>query len=868
MISYRLFRLILLIFVLLMGMACQFMGSKTDNDNDVTSISDKNNLSELTPSVASQTKLSVGSEERPVSLNQDEAISLETKEVLIEWLQHVGMEREPTEVQRILLDAGWIAEAQDWQQVELDGDAQAEGVLTLIEKPTVEFDDRLSWRSVLIIDDELMTFEGFSERQTLYRVLSTDDLTGDELADIVVESATYGANYYPLTYHVLSAHHGSLQSIVQPPPNVNDSYSFEEGQFIAMGVDVWEDAHFLDVTQDGLQDIVLRGIAGGGAGGGISRSYQAVWAWDGEAMTLADVAWQANKYRFHKLYNAYEAFEKGDDKTAYLLYHHVLFDELLSDEVSSSCIYDQENERCTREPWAAPQELYEINRQLAAFHLTLLALLRAEREGNKKTWRGEAKYWRDWLHQYYPNAPLSEASEVLLAEWDATEDLTGSCQAVRAYLDQENEQNEQDGQDQQDKAVLGPLINMGYNNPSLTIEQLCIIPPQKSEPTTEKSALVSELEEIILPTLLSGTPQQGYMAGNEQLNIMPLQVDKQQAPLWAVFTTGSVGDYPTLEHMLAIYTRDDEGWQDVASVTFSEPNYIDTSSIRQIQVSPDYIWLELYGGVGGNSSQYKVLRFDGEQLHVEIDHFSSRHGGFDLSPIDLDEDGMLELILEPLQNYVFCQRECDVRYYKYLVLRWNGDAFAEVPLTTLHPSTPAALRDLNDRAVELAKAGLWKDALTTIREARAIDYTARNPYVTWNELLINLHAEAMFRHSLDNRANNYPLLANILYGDYDNALHMMRRYPVEKLFDPKCPLISNTLVQGWQEELNDWIKKTTEKALAVQPDLAAAYFLRAWSSYLLDPSNKEILLDLERAVELAPNEALFMKGLEYLKLMK
>jgi len=347
---------------------------------------------------------------------------------------------------------------------------------------------------------------------------------------------------------VLSAHHGTLQSIVQSPPNVNESYSFDEGHFIAMGVDLWEDAQFVDVTQDGLQDIVLRGIGGGGVGGGVSRRYQAVWAWDGEAITLVDVAWQGNKYRFHRLYNANDAFEKADDETAYLLYHHVLFDELLSDDVSSSCAYDQEDQekqRCKREPWAAPQELYESNRQVAAFRLTLLALLRAEREGNSKTWHGEAKYWRDWLHQYYPNVPLSEASDLLLAEWDATEDLTRSCQAVRAYLDEENEQ---DRQDQQDEEVLGPLIDMGYNNPSFTIEQLCIVPEQISQSTAEKSALVGELEEIILPTLLSGSAQQGYIAGNEQLNIMPLQVDRQQPPLWAVFTTGSVGDYPTPPH--------------------------------------------------------------------------------------------------------------------------------------------------------------------------------------------------------------------------------------------------------------------------------------------------------------------------------
>ncbi len=864
MIWYKFFKLGLVVFLFLAGVACQFVaGEANDKAADVP---DESKLSPVRPSsVKVRENVSLVTEEPSVVPSGGKPVLLETKEDLIRWLGDVGVKHNPVHVQNLLLETGWIAQAKDWQLLDLDGDEQLEGVLTLIEKPEVEFEPQLLWSSVLLFDDEVTSFEGFTERETLYRVLSTSDLTGDQLPDIVVESATYGANYYPLTYHVLSTHHGVLQDIVRPPPDVNESYSSDEGLFISMSVELWEDAKFVDMTEDGLQDIVLKGIGGGGVGGGVSRSYQAVWGWDGEAITLTDVEWQADRYRFHRLYKANEAFEQGDDKTAYQFYHHVLFDELLSDDVSASCLYDKESETCKREPWTEPQTLYETNRQVAAFHLTLLALLRAEREGNTKTWRSEATYWRDWLQQHYPDTPLSQASHVLLSEWDATEDLSKSCQAVRTHLYEEYERDEK---------VFGALTNMGYNNPALTIEQLCIIPPQTDDVKNEKSTIVSELESIILPTLLSASPKQGYIAGNEHLNIIPLvgkdtnNANNEERPLWAVFTTGSVSDYPTMEHMLAIYTRRNDKWEEITSITFSEPTYLEASSVRQIQVTPDEIWLELFGGVGSDSSQYKVLRFDGQQLHVEIDHLRSRHGGFDLSPIDLDGDGMLELILEPLENYVFCRRECDVRYYKFLVLRWNGEAFSEIPLTTLQSSAPTELRDVNDHAVALAKAGLWKDALKTIREARAIDYTGDNAYVTWNELIIALHAEAMFRHTLDNGPNNYPLLANILYGDYDNALNMMQRFSLEKLFNVECPLIINTFVQGWQKELNSWIMKTTEKAFSMQPDLAAAYFLRAWSTYLIDPKSKEVLLDLEKAVELDPNERLFINALEYLKSQK
>jgi len=160
----------MIIFLLQMVIACQHIPRSGDDTATITP--PESSVSHLTSSATESRESAPATQENAVLLSRHEPISLETKEALIEWLLHVGRERKPTEVQRVLLNAGWIAKAEDWQQVDLDGDAQPEGVLTLIEQPTVEFDDTLPWSSVLIIDDELTTFEGFSERQALYRVLS------------------------------------------------------------------------------------------------------------------------------------------------------------------------------------------------------------------------------------------------------------------------------------------------------------------------------------------------------------------------------------------------------------------------------------------------------------------------------------------------------------------------------------------------------------------------------------------------------------------------------------------------------------------------------------------------------------------------
>jgi len=39
--------------------------------------------------------------------------------------------------------------------------------------------------------------------------------------------------------------------------------------------------------------------------------------------------------------------------------------------------------------------------------------------------------------------------------------------------------------------------------------------------------------------------------------------------------------------------------------------------------------------------------------------------------------------------------------------------------------------------------------------------------------------------------------------------------------------------------------------------LAEAYFMRVWATYLVNPDSPEVLDDIERAAQLAPDEPLF-----------
>jgi hypothetical protein len=115
---------------------------------------------------------------------------------------------------------------------------------------------------------------------------------------------------------------------------------------------------------------------------------------------------------------------------------------------------------------------------------------------------------------------------------------------------------------------------------------------------------------------------------------------------------------------------------------------------------------------------------------------------------------------------------------------------------------------VNNRAVQLAQAGLWQEAETTINQALALDN--QEPIVGWNARLITLHAETL---RADLALSGYPLLSHIFYGDYAAALALLRPYPPAQLFSSQSPLIIGTMAEDYQADLANWITRSTELAL-------------------------------------------------------
>jgi hypothetical protein len=171
---------------------------------------------------------------------------------------------------------------------------------------------------------------------------------------------------------------------------------------------------------------------------------------------------------------------------------------------------------------------------------------------------------------------------------------------------------------------------------------------------------------------------------------------------------------------------------------------------------------------------------------------------------------------------------------------------------------------MNNHAVELARAGLWKDAQAVI--GQALPAEAEDPdaeeTVVWNRALIGLYAGFLAEQVGE---GVYPLLENAFYGDYDAALDAMRPYSPEEIWGPETPLVVGTVAEGWEFELSTWISRTTNLALRARPELAGALFLRGWGAHLGTPGNEQTVSDVERAAELVPTDPVFAKSAAYLQ---
>lgn len=380
-------------------------------------------------------------------------------------------------------------------------------------------------------------------------------------------------------------------------------------------------------------------------------------------------------------------------------------------------------------------------------------------------------------------------------------------------------------------------------------------------PTTSKGQV-----EALLYESLDVTKPATDSIGLEGAYAFQLETTANQE-LWLAHTIGIRNFDPLQNHVLAIYEKSGESWKEVTRIELAmrdnpedpgvSPDYLGEGGVTQIQVEPSHLWIQVEGGAGAHSGVYGLFSFDGTAFQEEVSSFSSSPG-IGRSE-DLNDDGLAEVLLDASDPYVFCYA-CGVRLVNWAIERWDGTQMISVTLSALSDSAPAEVSAFNQALIDLTQAGLWKDVLATLDEAASFSYT--EPALEWNLIYARLNAEA--RQDAAANQSAYPLLSHLFYGDYDAVMELLRGAGADGLFTEQSPLVVGTPAEGWVPTLADWIVNTVDPALALKPDLAAAYFLRGWAAYLREYDTAAALPDVQKAAALAPDEALFSQSVELL----
>lgn len=370
--------------------------------------------------------------------------------------------------------------------------------------------------------------------------------------------------------------------------------------------------------------------------------------------------------------------------------------------------------------------------------------------------------------------------------------------------------------------------------------------PVPAPPDTE--ALVARFVQALGITI---QPDSGSWEG---VRVLELQDPAAAPPVWAAYTYGFRSFDPLQNHAVGLFTWQGDDWAELGRVELECPDYLNENAVRQVFLEPSAIWLTVEGGAGAHSGCFHLLRWDGASFQTVVSGFNSSPDAGQL--VDVDGDGRSEVLLNVTDPYVFCYA-CGVRLYSVRIFRWTGAALEEATLQELPEDADPSLRALNNRAVALAQANLLLDAAAVIADAR--NQAPDNEIVYWNDQWIRLHLNGRLE-----AAKVYPLLGQIFYGDWAGAVSTMRGFTPEQIFSRESPLIVDTVAAEWEDALSEWIITFADDALAVKPELAPAYFLRGWATYLVAPDDPQVRADIVQAASLAPGDPLYAASLEFL----
>lgn len=380
-------------------------------------------------------------------------------------------------------------------------------------------------------------------------------------------------------------------------------------------------------------------------------------------------------------------------------------------------------------------------------------------------------------------------------------------------------------------------------------------------PTLEE--LADELRGIVQAEIREEFPEFPG-AESQPVHVLPLELPDVTGAYWWAITDGpqpvkviAGNEVVNFFHFVAVFMRSDDGeWREVDRLEIeSAPQRTHVEVLTTGWEAPGgeaLAWIAVRGGTGAHAGTLDVIGFDGKALRTALSAITQRQYLSEFP--DLDGDGLLEVVLNDSDPYVFCFA-CATELKRVALYRWTGEQLARVELRAPDPSDEQV-----ERAVALAKADLWREAAAAAVDAsRALPESAE---VRWLSILINWTAVERLNYG---GVSGQPLLTLVFAGEYAAAADRMRALKPAQAFALDGPLVAGTAAEQDLSTMAVHVLDFTERALTVAPERAEIHAVRALGLTLASPDELgRARAALAEAAELAPDDAFLQASREFL----